>query len=363
MLALTLIFASAAWAQSQQSGPPPSQAPRSYFPPDQYPQSNPPPDQGQWDQGPNQGWQGPADQSQWQSAPIPLWLTIKAGTFVTVRTNGWLSSDKNQQGDAFFAALSQPLVVNGIVVAQRGQTVGGRIAEAQKAGRPGGAGGASRLGLELTSLTLVDGAQVSIRSAWITRTGPGSGDRSAAAIGTTTALGATIGGAASGTGEGFGIGAAAGAAAGVIGVLATRGRPTVVYPESLLTFRIEDPVTVSTTQAPQAFQYVGQGDYERSMSYGGQGGQEGPPPYQGQGGQEGAPPSQGPACAGYNCAPPRPPVYYGYYGPWSYPYYPYYPYYWGPGFAFYFGGPHYYGHGWYGGGHGGYHGGSHGGHH
>ena len=63
---------------------------------------------------------------------MPPQLTIPAGTYVTVRVNQVLSSDRNQPGDAFSATLVKPLVVNGVVVAQRGQTLGGRVAEARR---------------------------------------------------------------------------------------------------------------------------------------------------------------------------------------------------------------------------------------
>jgi len=63
---------------------------------------------------------------------VPAHLTIKQGTYVTVRVNQWLSSDRNQQGDAFTATLEQPIVVDGIVVAQRGQTVAGRVSELKR---------------------------------------------------------------------------------------------------------------------------------------------------------------------------------------------------------------------------------------
>jgi hypothetical protein len=52
-----------------------------------------------------------------------------------VRLNEEIPSDHNQEGDVFSASLSQPIVVDGVVVAQRGQSVMGRVAEAQKAGR------------------------------------------------------------------------------------------------------------------------------------------------------------------------------------------------------------------------------------
>ena len=66
---------------------------------------------------------------------VPATLTLKAGTVITVRVSQFLSSDRNVPGDSFGAELREPLVVDGWVVARRGQTVLGRVAVAQKAGR------------------------------------------------------------------------------------------------------------------------------------------------------------------------------------------------------------------------------------
>ncbi|MEQ1946619.1 MAG: hypothetical protein ABL995_05495 [Bryobacteraceae bacterium] len=192
-------------------------------------------------------------------APAPAQLNIAAGTFFTIRVNQPLSSDRNQVGDAFTAQLVKPIVVDGIVVADRGQTIAGRVAEVAKGGR---IKGTSRLGIELTELTLVDGQQIPLRSQLIGHEGPGSVGRDATAIGATTGLGALVGAAAAG-GEGAAIGAGAGAAASVIGVLLTRGNPTIIYPESVLTFRMEQPIAINTTRAPQAFRPVGPGDYNQ----------------------------------------------------------------------------------------------------
>jgi hypothetical protein len=246
---------------------------------------------------------------------IPPRLTIPAGTFVTVRVNQPLSSDHNQAGDAFSATLVQPVVVDGVVIAQRGQTIGGRVAEAQRAGR---VEGVARLGVQLTELTLVDGQQVPIQSQLINRSGPTSTGQDVGAIAGTTALGAAIGAAAD-WGRGAAIGAGAGAAAGVIGVLLTRGHPSVIYPESVLTFRIEAPVSFSTERAPQAFRFVDPNDYQRNTGV--QARRPPPPP---------SPYYNGPG-----------------YGPGYYPPYPYYGYGYGPGFSFYYGPGFFYGRGYY----------------
>jgi len=201
---------------------------------------------------PSGGWRKFDDAAPAEAAPEGGQLTVPIGAWVTVRVDQELSSDHSFAGDAFTATLAQPLVVNGLVVARRGQTVGGRVVEAQKAGR---SKGTSRLELELTELSLVDGQQVPVRTRFIEYQAGTSVGRDVGAVATTTGMGAAIGAAAEG-GVGAGIGALAGAAAGMIGVLATRGKATVVYPETTLTFRLEEPLSISTESSGRAFRPV-----------------------------------------------------------------------------------------------------------
>jgi hypothetical protein len=242
-----------------------------------------------------------------------------------------LSSDRNQQGDVFTATLSQPLVANGLVIARRGQTVAGVIASAEKAGR---VKGTSSLRLELTEIGLVDGRQVQVKTTLMERRGNTSVGRDAAAIGTATGVGAMIGLAAN-CGYGAGIGAIAGAAASTIGVLVTRGYPTVVYPEDMLAFRTENPVTIQVGASGDVFQPVRQEDYDQPRLVQ-QGPSQGPPPRASYGGYY------------------PPPVYGGYASPYFYGGF-YSPYYYGLGFTFY-SRPYYgyHGYGGYHGAHGGY---------
>jgi len=298
--------------QSGPQGAGPGPAPDPQFQGQQPPQNNGGwrrlgPGPGPQQAGPQQGGFDPR-YAQQAPPPPPAQLTIAPGTFFTVRVNQVLSSDHNQSGDAFSATLVKPIVVNGVIVADRGQVIQGRVSEAKKAGR---VSGTSHLGLELTDLTLVDGSQVPVKTELVSRNGTTSEGRDAVGIGAATGIGAIIGAGAAGrhdVGEGAAIGAGAGAAAGIIGVLLTRGNPTIVRPEQVLTFRIDNPVLVSTDRAPQAFRYVGPYDYQQ--------------------------PTDQPRSA------PAPGRYYGgYYGPAYYPYY-YgygYPYYYGPtvGIGFY----------------------------
>jgi len=193
-----------------------------------------------------------------QTQSVPGTLTVPSGTILLIRMNDYLSSDRNQIGDHFTAVLENPLVVNGWVVARRGQVLEGQVKEARKAGR---IKGTSELGVELTDLTVVDGRQVPILTELWKGSGGTSHGQDAATIGTTTGLGALIGAAAD-WGTGAAIGAGAGAAAGIGAVLLTRGRPTILEPEAQLSFRLVDPVRVDTTQGQQAFQPVTQQDFD-----------------------------------------------------------------------------------------------------
>lgn len=213
---------------------------------------------------------------------LPPQLNLKAGTYVTVRVNQTLSSDKNQAGDTFTATLVGPLVADGFVVARPAQTFAGRVSEAAKTNKDKGV---SHLGLQLTDLMFVDGQHAAIQSELVAVNGPKPNN------GSTTVSGGT------------------GAAGSTPGVLLTRGHSTVISPQFILTFKIDSDVTIATDRAPQAFRAVSPSDYSQPAL---RAGVRSPAGYY----------------AGY--------PYYGYpyYG---YPYYPYYPY-WGPGIGVYFGG-------------------------
>jgi len=222
-----------------------------------------------------------------QTAPYPQappqTLTLPAGTIIRVRLDEWLSSDRNEVGDTFGAVLDEPIVVDGWVVARRGQAQTGNVAVAKQAKH---GNETSQLGVQLGDLTLVDGQQLPLQTQMIRSSASTPVGQQAATVGTTTAIGAVIGGAANG-GSGAAVGAGLGAAAGLIGVMVTRGKPTVLAPETILTFRLQAAVTVSTERSQFAFQPVTQGDYDsrsthmRTLRGPGSGGPMMPPPYYG----------------------------------------------------------------------------------
>jgi hypothetical protein len=237
----------------------------------------------------------PAAQTPRPAYGVPSQVTLKQGTLLTIRINQKLADNKNSVGDTFSGSLTQPVVVNGIVVAQRGQMVYGRVTEAQKVKN------VHRLGLEGTGISLVDGTQAAVHTLLISREGPimPYGHQAEGAI---TAAPAD--------------GAAPAAGAPATAVLATKGHDSVVYPGTLLTFQIEGALTINTGNNT-AFRYVSPDDYNRP---GMNTNVATRPAY-----------AYGPGYYGYP---------YPYYG-WGYPY-------WGPaiGFGFGFGG---FGGGWRGG--------------
>ena len=188
----------------------------------------------------------------------PQGLTLPAGTVIRVRVDDWISTDRNVTGDSFTAELDQPIVVNGWVVARRGQAQTGRVSLVKKGGH---GEGASQLGIDLPELTLVDGQQLPLQTELFQTSAGTQHDRDAAVIATTTGMGAVIG-AIAGRGTGAAIGAGVGATAGIIGVMSTPGKPTVISPETVLSFRLQAPVTISTDKSQFAFQPVTQSDYD-----------------------------------------------------------------------------------------------------
>lgn len=183
----------------------------------------------------------PAAQPPRPAYGLPPQVTLKPGTFLTMRIGQRLEDTKNSVGDTFSGALTQPLVVNGILVAPRGQMVYGRVAEAAKVK------GVHRLGIEVTGITLADGTLASVHAQLMSRQGPilPYGHQQEGAITTVTANGS-----AAPAGE-------------TIGVLATKGHNSVIYPETLLTFQTENAVTIETGNSSGAFRYVGPDDYAR----------------------------------------------------------------------------------------------------
>jgi len=166
-------------------------------------------------------------------------VTVPAGTRILIRTIDPVDSSKNKAGYRFTASLETNLQANDMVVAPRGTTVYGHLAQASSAGRMKGS---SQLTLELTDIVINGNAYPLLTSTYEIK-GKGEGSKTAKKVIGGAGLGALIGGIAGG-GAGAAIGAAAGAAGGTILAGSKKGEQLVIPSESLLEFRLEQPASL-----------------------------------------------------------------------------------------------------------------------
>jgi len=177
-------------------------------------------------------------------APAGSEITIPAGQAMLIRMIDGVDSAKNHVGDVFHASLETDLTVGNTIVARKGTDVYGRLAKSEKSGT---FSGRSELQLELTRL-VIDGKDYPVVSSDYTLQGKGQGSSTAKKVGGMAAAGAIIGTIAAG-GRGAAIGAAAGGATGGAVQVMTKGAQVKVPSETLLEFRLQQPVTVTPTQS------------------------------------------------------------------------------------------------------------------
>jgi hypothetical protein len=171
-------------------------------------------------------------------------ITIPAGQSLLIRMIDGVDSSKNHVGDIFHASLETDLTVGNTVVAPKGTDVYGRLAESKKSGN---FTGKSELQLELTRL-VIDGKDYPVVSSDYTLQGKGQGSSTAKKVGVGAVAG-TIIGAIAGGGKGAAIGAAAGGATGAGVQVLTKGAQVKIPSETLLEFRLQQPVSVTPAQS------------------------------------------------------------------------------------------------------------------
>jgi len=166
-------------------------------------------------------------------------VTVPAGTRILIRTVDSIDSSKQKAGFRFTATLETNLQAQGVVVAPRGTTVYGHLAQASSAGRMSGS---SQLTLELTDIVIKGNAYPLLTSTYEIK-GKGEGSKTAKKVIGGAGLGALIGGIAGG-GAGAAIGVAAGAVTGTAIAGSKKGEQLVIPSESLLEFRLQQPVSL-----------------------------------------------------------------------------------------------------------------------
>jgi hypothetical protein len=167
-------------------------------------------------------------------------LTIQPGTLFSIRTSEPLDSRKLRGGEMFQATLAQDMFQGQYLAIPRGAVLQGRVIGVKK---PGAFAGDAGFALQITSLNLGGQTYPVSTDTFATDTHGKGGYTTANTVGG-AAIGALIG-AVAGRGPGAAIGAAAGGAAGLGLSAASTGPREIMPPETLLTFHLKAPLTVS----------------------------------------------------------------------------------------------------------------------
>jgi len=198
------------------------------------------------------GAPAPQPQSSLPDAPVaaapvatrPAYVTIPAGTQISVRTIDAIDSSKSMVGDGFEASLEGPLSIEGRILVPDEALVYGRLTQAKESGT---FTGRSQLRLELTGI-VVNGKMVPVVTGDYAVNGKSRGASTAKRTLGGAALGAIIGAAADG-GQGAAIGAGAGAGAGASSEIITGGGEVKVPSETLIDFTLLEDVPIPTPQS------------------------------------------------------------------------------------------------------------------
>jgi hypothetical protein len=167
------------------------------------------------------------------------YITVPAGTRISVRTIDRIDSASNHVGDRFEASLAEPLEVDGVVVVAKDADVYGRLVESKKSGT---FTGRSQLELELTGI-VVNGQTVSVVTGEYELSGKSRGASTAKRTIGGAAVGSLIG-ALAGGGKGAGIGAAVGGGAGAGSEIITKGDQVKIPSETLLDFTLQQDASI-----------------------------------------------------------------------------------------------------------------------
>jgi hypothetical protein len=171
----------------------------------------------------------------------PAFVTIPAGTRVSVRTIDAIDSADSLVGDRFQASLEEPLTMEGNVLVPKYALVYGRLTQAKESGT---FAGISQLRLELTGI-VVNGKMLPVVTGEYEVKGKSRGASTAKRTVGGAALGAIIGAVADG-GEGAAIGAGIGAGAGAGSEVITGGDQVKVPSETMLDFTLLQDLSIPT---------------------------------------------------------------------------------------------------------------------
>jgi hypothetical protein len=164
-------------------------------------------------------------------------VTLPAGTLIPVRMIDSVDSRTDQAGQTFGASIDSDISVGDQLVVPKGAGAELKLTRVSSAG---GIRGKSELQLQLNRM-VVGEKSYAVVSDVVERAAAAEGPRTARDIAIGGAIGAAIG-AITGGKKGAAIGAGVGAGSGAAVAAITKGEQVLVPSETLLEFRLEQPV-------------------------------------------------------------------------------------------------------------------------
>ena len=171
------------------------------------------------------------------AAPTVREVTIPAGTTLSVRILSALASDSSKVEDRVRGSLAKAVAVEGTTALPPGTQLNGSVLEANESGR---VKGRASIAFRFDRMT-ANGETLRIQTATVRREAAPDRKSDITKGGIGAGVGAIVGGVVGG-GKGAAIGAAAG---GTGAVLATKGKEVSIPSGTVVSVRLEDPITVS----------------------------------------------------------------------------------------------------------------------
>ena len=174
-------------------------------------------------------------------------ITVPAGSTIPIRITQTLDSATTQPGENFSGSVATDVVIDGLTAIPQGSPVSGRVDAVQEAAH---FKGNSLLTIELTSLSR-HGERIPVATEAFSKAGNARGKNTAEKVGGGAAVGAILGGIFGG-GKGAAIGAATGGGVGAGANAVTRGQQVQIPSETLIRFRLTNPITVRVNTSADA---------------------------------------------------------------------------------------------------------------
>jgi osmotically-inducible protein OsmY len=174
------------------------------------------------------------------AASQPASIVVPSGTPIRIQLGQTLSSNGSQTGQPFSGTVASSVMAGGETAIPAGSRASGIVTQAKGLGH---IKGEAELALRLDTVT-VGGQRYPVTTSRISRVEKGKGKRTAILGGGGAGLGALIGG-LTGGGKGAAIGALVGGAGGTAGSAFTGNKNIVLPAETVLTFTLENSVTIN----------------------------------------------------------------------------------------------------------------------